>query len=77
MGLGDRRGGEGASLPGGGDGIKGLREKAGIGVKPTSPYGTKRHVEKSIRYALDRGLPTLTLVHKGNITKYTEGAFRD
>lgn len=51
-------------------------EGAGIGIKPISAFGTKRLVRKAIQYALDRGLDSVTLVHKGNIQKYTEGAFR-
>ncbi|MBW3535305.1 MAG: isocitrate dehydrogenase (NADP(+)) [Gemmatimonadetes bacterium] len=54
-----------------------IREKSGIGIKPISPFGTKRHVAASIRYALERGRDSVTLVHKGNIMKFTEGAFRD
>ena len=54
-----------------------VRRDSGIGIKPTSSFGTKRHVEAAIRYALDRKLRTVTLVHKGNIMKFTEGAFRD
>ncbi len=54
-----------------------IREESGIGIKPISPFGTKRHVAASIRYALERGRRSITLVHKGNIMKYTEGAFRD
>lgn len=53
-----------------------LPERAGIGIKPMSPAGTKRLVRQAIVYALQRGLPSVTLVHKGNIMKYTEGAFR-
>jgi isocitrate dehydrogenase len=49
---------------------------AGIGIKPISAFGTKRLVRKAIQYALDRGIDSVTLVHKGNIQKYTEGAFR-
>jgi isocitrate dehydrogenase len=52
-----------------------IREDAGVGLKPMSPFGTKRLVRKAIRYALDRGRRSVTLVHKGNIMKYTEGAF--
>lgn len=52
-----------------------VREDAGIGLKPMSPFGTKRLVRKAIRYALDHGRRSVTLVHKGNIMKYTEGAF--
>ena len=54
-----------------------LREGSGIGVKPISPFGTKRHVAAAVRYALARGRDSVTLVHKGNIMKFTEGAFRD
>ncbi len=53
-----------------------IRDDAGIGIKPISEFGTKRLVRKAIRYAVERGLPSVTLVHKGNIQKYTEGAFR-
>ncbi|MEX2530397.1 MAG: isocitrate dehydrogenase (NADP(+)) [Gemmatimonadota bacterium] len=52
-----------------------IREGSGIGIKPMSAFGTKRHVAAAIRYALERGRPAVTLVHKGNIMKYTEGAF--
>ena len=54
-----------------------IREASGIGVKPISPFGTKRHVAAAIRYALVRGRDSVTLMHKGNIMKYTEGSFRD
>ena len=54
-----------------------IREGSGIAIKPISPFATKRHVAAAIRYALDRNRRTLTLVHKGNIMKFTEGAFRD
>ncbi len=54
-----------------------IREASGLGIKPISPFGTKRHVAASIRYALERGRSSVTLVHKGNIMKFTEGAFRD
>jgi isocitrate dehydrogenase len=50
---------------------------SGIGIKPISPEGTKRLVRMAIRYALDKKLPSVTLVHKGNIMKFTEGAFKD
>ena len=53
-----------------------IREESGIGIKPISPFGTKRHVAAAIRYALDRNRRAVTLVHKGNIMKFTEGAFR-
>jgi len=49
----------------------------GIGVKPISEFGTKRLVRKAIDYALDNDRDSITLVHKGNIMKFTEGAFRD
>jgi isocitrate dehydrogenase len=54
-----------------------IREDSGLGIKPISITATKRLVRKAIRYALDRQLPSVTLVHKGNIMKFTEGAFRD
>jgi isocitrate dehydrogenase len=49
----------------------------GIGVKPVSEQGTKRLVAKAIQYAIDQDKPSVTLVHKGNIMKFTEGAFCD
>ncbi|TQV73541.1 NADP-dependent isocitrate dehydrogenase [Exilibacterium tricleocarpae] len=52
-------------------------EHVGIGVKPVSAEGTKRLVRKAIQYAVDQDLPSVTLVHKGNIMKFTEGAFCD
>jgi len=52
-------------------------ESSGIGVKPVSREGTDRLVRKAIQYALDNDRRSVTLVHKGNIMKYTEGAFRD
>lgn len=54
-----------------------IDEMAGIGVKPITEYGTKRLVRKAIRYALENGRKSVTLVHKGNIQKFTEGAFRN
>ena len=54
-----------------------IREESGIGVKPISPFGTKRLVAMAIRYAIQRRRRSVTLVHKGNIMKYTEGAFRE
>ena len=54
---------------------KEIRPDSGIGIKPISPFGTKRLVRKAIQYALARGKPSVTLVHKGNIMKFTEGAF--
>jgi isocitrate dehydrogenase len=58
-------------------GKKQIRMDSGVGIKPMSPFGTKRLVRRAIQYALDHKRPTVTLVHKGNIQKYTEGAFRD
>ncbi|MGB9628058.1 MAG: isocitrate dehydrogenase (NADP(+)) [Thermodesulfobacteriota bacterium] len=54
-----------------------IREDSGIGIKPISRFGTKRLVRKAIQYALSHGRSSITLVHKGNIMKFTEGAFRD
>ncbi|MFL6277773.1 MAG: NADP-dependent isocitrate dehydrogenase [Blastocatellia bacterium] len=54
-----------------------VRPDSGIGIKPISPTGTKRLVRRAIKYALDFNKPSVTLVHKGNIMKFTEGAFRD
>jgi isocitrate dehydrogenase len=54
-----------------------IRAGSGIGVKPISPFGSKRLVRMAIESALRHGRPSVTLVHKGNIMKYTEGAFRD
>ena len=52
-------------------------EDAGLGVKPVSPFGSKRLIRKAIRYAIDHRRDSVTLVHKGNIMKFTEGAFRN
>jgi isocitrate dehydrogenase len=52
-------------------------ETSSIGIKPVSREGTERLVRKAIRYALDNGHESVTLVHKGNIMKFTEGGFRD
>ena len=52
-------------------------ETSGIGIKPVSKDGTERLVRKAIQYAIDNDKPSVTLVHKGNIMKFTEGAFRD
>ncbi|MCK6528338.1 isocitrate dehydrogenase (NADP(+)) [Myxococcota bacterium] len=54
-----------------------IRESSGIGIKPISPEGSKRLVRMAIRYALDNKRPSVTLVHKGNIMKFTEGAFKN
>jgi isocitrate dehydrogenase len=56
---------------------KSIREDSGIGIKPISRFGTKRLVRMAIQYALIHGRRSVTLVHKGNIMKFTEGAFRD
>src|SRR5699024_10917353 len=58
--------------------VKNIRfpESSGIGVKPVSEEGTKRLVRASINYALEHGRDGITLVHKGNIMKFTEGAFK-
>ena len=60
-------------------GVKKIRFPAtsGIGIKPVSREGTERLVRKAIRYAIDNGRKSVALVHKGNIMKFTEGAFRD
>ncbi|MFM2086734.1 MAG: hypothetical protein RLZZ237_1603, partial [Pseudomonadota bacterium] len=52
-------------------------ETSGIGIKPVSIEGTERLVRKAIQYAIDNDKPSVTIVHKGNIMKYTEGGFRD
>jgi len=52
-------------------------QTSGIGIKPVSIEGTERLVRKAIQYAIDNDRPSVTLVHKGNIMKYTEGGFRD
>jgi isocitrate dehydrogenase len=57
-------------------GIK-IREDSGIGIKPISRFGTIRLVRMAIQFALSHGRKSVTLVHKGNIMKFTEGAFRD
>ena len=54
-----------------------VRPDSGIGIKPVSVEGSKRLVRAAIQYAVENGCPTVTLVHKGNIMKFTEGAFRD
>ncbi|WP_456329419.1 isocitrate dehydrogenase (NADP(+)) [Archaeoglobus sp.] len=54
-----------------------IREDSGIGIKPISEFATKRLVRMAIKYAIENGRESVTLVHKGNIMKYTEGAFRD
>ena len=52
-------------------------DDCGIGIKPVSKEGSQRLVRKAIQYAIDNDLPNVTLVHKGNIMKFTEGAFKD
>jgi len=56
---------------------KSIRPDSAIGIKPMSEFGSKRLIEMAIRYALKHCLPSVTLMHKGNIMKFTEGAFRD
>ncbi len=56
---------------------KRVRTDSGVGIKPISIFGTKRLVRNAIRHALESGRKTVTLVHKGNIQKFTEGAFRE
>lgn len=58
-------------------GNKKIRLDSGIGIKPISEFGSQRLVKKAIEYAITKGRKTVTMVHKGNIQKYTEGAFRD
>jgi len=60
-------------------GVKKIRfpNTSGIGIKPVSREGTERLVRKAIQYAIDNDKPSVTIVHKGNIMKYTEGGFRD
>ena len=54
-----------------------IREDSGIGIKPMSAFATKRLVRMAIQYAIDHNHRSITLVHKGNIMKYTEGAFKN
>src|SRR5262249_8399614 len=54
-----------------------ILSSSGVGIKPISPEGSKRLIRMAIRHALDKKLPTVTLMHKGNIMKFTEGAFKD
>ncbi|GBD92336.1 isocitrate dehydrogenase [NADP] [bacterium BMS3Abin04] len=56
---------------------KHIRSGSGIGIKPISKFGTERLVKKAIEYAIEYGRKSVTLVHKGNIMKFTEGAFKD
>ncbi len=57
-------------------GVEGFFEGAGLGIKPISEFGSKRLVRKAIQYAIEHKRKSVTLVHKGNIQKFTEGAFR-
>ncbi len=54
-----------------------IRKDSGIGIKPISEFATKRIVRLAIRYSIENGRKSVTLVHKGNIMKFTEGAFRE
>ena len=56
---------------------KNIRPESGVGIKPISPFGTKRLVRMAVQYAADHDRDSVTLVHKGNIMKFTEGAFKD
>ncbi len=56
---------------------KKVREDSGIGIKPMSVTGSKRLIRRAIQYAIDKGRKSVTLMHKGNIMKFTEGAFRE
>ena len=56
---------------------KKVRAESGVGIKPVSPLGSKRLVRKAVQYAIDQGRSSVTLVHKGNIMKFTEGAFKE
>ena len=56
---------------------KKIREDSGLGIKPISITGSERLIRRAIQYTIDNNLPMTTLVHKGNIMKFTEGAFRD
>jgi isocitrate dehydrogenase len=58
-------------------GYNNVLPSSGIGIKPMSPEGSKRLIAMAIRYAIDKKLPSVTLMHKGNIMKFTEGAFKD
>jgi len=58
-------------------GSKQIRWDSGVGIKPISPTGTKRLVRRAIQHAIEKSRRSVTLVHKGNIQKFTEGAFRD
>jgi isocitrate dehydrogenase len=74
-----RQGQEAHQVPAGRDGRQEdpLPDTSGIGIKPVSREGTERLVRKAIQYAIDNDKPSVTIVHKGNIMKFTEGGFRD
>ena len=59
--------------------VNGIRfpDTSGIGIKPVSQQGSKRFIRKAIQYAIDNNRKSVSLVHKGNIMKFTEGAFRN
>ena len=52
-------------------------DESAIGIKPVSPEGSRRLIRKAIQYAIENGFPSVTLMHKGNIMKFTEGGFRE
>jgi isocitrate dehydrogenase len=54
-----------------------VSDTAGIGIKPMTPVGSKRLIRMAVKYAIEKKLPSVTLMHKGNIMKFTEGAFKD
>src|SRR6185312_8320806 len=60
-----------------GGGPKQIRTDSSITIKPISPFGTKRLVRRAIQHAIEHKRRTVTLMHKGNVQKFTEGAFRD
>ena len=60
-----------------GGGPKQIRMDSAIAIKPMSPFGTKRLMRRAIQYALENKKRVVTIMHKGNIQKFTEGAFRD
>ena len=56
---------------------KRIAEAAGIGIKPVTKFKSQRHMRRAMKYAIKHGIPDVAIIHKGNIMKYTEGAFRD
>ena len=60
-----------------GGGPKQIRADSAVSIKPISPFGTKRLMRRAVQYALDNKKRVVTIMHKGNIQKFTEGAFRD